>query len=80
MFKKRCSKCDKKIEKGYNFCPYCGKNSKGDYKKEDYGILGRDDFIDGEDMFGLDNSFIEKLFNSTMKMMEKQNRHIFQQK
>ena len=45
MFKKKCSNCNKKIEKSYDFCPYCGKNFKSKYDDEDFGFLGKNDFM-----------------------------------
>ncbi|MFA5258652.1 MAG: zinc ribbon domain-containing protein [Candidatus Pacearchaeota archaeon] len=74
MFGKKCSKCNKKASKGYDFCPFCGNsfkfnNSKED--KEDYGILGRDDFIDGNPFISSSSSTMDKLFDSAFKMAEK---------
>ena len=45
MIKKRCSNCDKKIERSFRFCPWCGKHTKN-IKQEDYGMLGFDDNLD----------------------------------
>jgi len=75
MFKKKCSNCKKKIEKNYDFCPYCGKNL---IKKEDYGLLGKNDFDENNmNLFG--GSLIEKLFNSAINIFEKQIKQISKQ-
>ena len=73
MFKKKCPRCEKKIEKSYDYCPYCGQDL---IKKEDYGLLGRNDFeaINQQNAFG--GSFMEKLFSTAMNMVEKQIREM----
>jgi len=74
MFKKKCPKCEKKIEKSYDFCPYCGMNFKSKYDNEDYGFLGKNDFIneDTNSMLNIGGSFLDKMINNAMKMIEKQ--------
>ena len=76
MFKKKCQHCKSKIEKSYEFCPFCGKELTTPVQhKEDYGILGRNDVE--EFMPGFTASpIIDKLFKSAMKMLEKQMRGI----
>jgi len=78
MFKKRCPKCEKKIEKSYDFCPYCGRNLKSRYDEEDYGFLGKNDFInkDTNSMLNIGGSFLDKMINNAMKMIEKQMQEI----
>lgn len=44
MFKIRCIKCNEKVGKKYDFCPYCGYNLKS--KEEDFGFLGKNDLND----------------------------------
>ena len=85
MFKKKCSKCSKKIEKSYDFCPYCGKNLKSEYEGEDFGFLGKNDFVESEGQGLIGNSFMDKIINkamkelpSIMKSMEKQMNPDFQ--
>jgi hypothetical protein len=80
MFKKKCPHCHEKIQKNYGFCPSCGENLT---KKEDYGILGKNDaeeFI--PDTFG--SPMIDKLFKTAEKMvsnmMEKQMKGISNQR
>jgi len=74
MFKKKCPRCEKKIEKNYDFCPYCGMNFKSRYDDEDYGFLGKNDFInkDTNSMLNIGGSFLDKMINNAMKMIEKQ--------
>ncbi|GEM_PF-3241095 len=49
MFKKNCSQCNRKIDKKFRFCPWCGKSTRP-IKKEDYGILGIDDNLNKQDV------------------------------
>jgi hypothetical protein len=42
MLKKRCYNCEKKIDRSFRFCPWCGKCVKK-IKQEDYGMLGFND-------------------------------------
>jgi HSP20 family molecular chaperone IbpA len=72
MFRKKCPSCAHKIEKGFNFCPYCGESFKRAKEEENYGLLGKDDSLDlvGKEMklpFGMD-----RMLNSLMKQLEKQ--------
>lgn len=76
MFKKKCSKCKNKIEKTYDFCPFCGKNLKSKYDNEDFGFLGKNDFIEDEKIFGIGSGFMDKMINKAMKMIEKQMREM----
>jgi len=76
MFKKKCSKCKNKIEKTYDFCPFCGKNFKSKYDNEDFGFLGKNDFIEDEKTFGIGSGFMDKMINKAMKMIEKQMREM----
>lgn len=73
MFTQNCPKCNKKIKKNFNFCPYCNYNLRSKYESEDYGILGKNDF---EELTNLGNPFLDKVLNSTLKMLEKQMKHI----
>ena len=72
MFKQKCPKCNARIEKKFDFCPYCGANLKSNYDEEDFGFFGKNDFIEssGQGLFG--NSFIDKFMNRAMKMLEQQ--------
>ena len=78
MFKKKCSHCSKKVDKGFDFCPYCGSPTK-DHKKE-YGLLGlNDDMLEGAGFnekpsksFSLMDKLIGTAFNTAIKMVEKE--------
>jgi hypothetical protein len=73
MFKKICKKCRNKINKNYDYCPYCGYNLKESVNKEDYGMLGKTDLF--EDEFFIKNTpMIDRFFGETMKILEKQMR------
>jgi len=85
MFKKKkCSKCNKNIEKKFDFCPYCANPL---YNAEDYGLLGiNDEMTEINDVFknsfansGLGGSFFEKLIGGAMKMIEKEIQEIDKQ-
>lgn len=75
MFSKKCPGCNNKINKNYDFCPCCGNNLRKEYDKEDYGFLGKNDFIEREifpeinDPFN--DSFGDKILNNAFKMAEK---------
>ena len=72
--KKKCSHCSKKIDRGFDFCPYCASPMNGD---EDYGLLGKDDNFDdlNRPIFKTrkeSDGFLDKLFESAFKIVEKQ--------
>jgi len=69
--KKLCKNCEKKIDKNYDFCPYCGKSL------EDWGMLGKNDSLENEPSFnsilrGINGGMLGKMLNSAMKMLEKE--------
>jgi len=71
MFGRKCSRCERKIEKDYLFCPYCGQDfrmERIEKDKRDYGFLGKDDFFMPE--FNISN--FSSIFNSLMKEFDKQ--------
>jgi hypothetical protein len=75
MFNKKCSKCDKKIDKEFEFCPYCGHN----IHKEKYGILGKsDDLNQLDNLFkksfanSQGNSILDKMMSSAIGMIQKE--------
>jgi len=79
MFKKRCPRCARKIDKDFDFCPYCGTDFRFERKMErnrDYGFLGKDDLSDSPNFnaapFNLNNLFGSKLFNSLFQELDKQ--------
>ena len=70
----KCPGCAKKIERKFNFGPYCGLSFKKQKEGEDFGMIGRDDFaqdfMQGSELkmpFGLD-----KVMSSLVKQLEKQ--------
>ena len=76
MFEKKCSKCGRRIEKDFEFCPYCGFNMKREKDGRDYGILGIDD-----DNFNLPNTAsmpfgLDRVFSSLIKQIDKQFRDL----
>ncbi len=76
MFGKKCPKCNNRIKKDFDFCPSCGKELKSKYDTEDYGFLGKNDLIE-ENMFpNFSDSLVDKMFNSAMKLLEKQVRKL----
>jgi HSP20 family molecular chaperone IbpA len=71
--KKKCPKCNSKISKDFDFCPYCGNrfNSLGN---EDWGMLGKNDFLDMNDSFSdlkLPMGF-NTIFNALIKNLDKE--------
>jgi len=72
MFSTKCPKCENKIKKDYKFCPYCNTNLNSRYDQDDYGFLGKNDLADDT---GFADTFMDKMFNSAMKMLEKQMRN-----
>lgn len=74
MFSKKCQHCSSKIDRSYNFCPSCGKNVQTNFEKEDYGILGKSDNV--EEVIPFNDSFIDKIMNNALKIMEKQMKNI----
>ena len=75
--KKTCKKCGKKINSGSNFCSNCGFRMND--SKEDYGMLGKNDFLDErndsfENSFfgGFGGNIMNKMLNNAMKMLDKE--------
>jgi len=72
MFKKKCPSCANKIEKKFNFCPYCGVSFKVRNEREDFGMLGRND-TQGKIQEELKLPFgMNKIMNSLVKQLESQ--------
>lgn len=68
--KKKCSGCGKKGDKKFSYCPWCGNSFETRNEKEDFGILGKEDSFNMNDMklpFGFN-----KIVGSLMKQLEKQ--------
>jgi len=82
MFKKKkCSKCEKKLNDSFSYCPDCGKSTTSN--KEEYGLLGRNDFPEivsqspFDSMFsGFTGNMVGKMLNSAMKSLDKEMRKV----
>ncbi len=72
--KKECKKCGNKVNKKYDFCPYCG--NPIEYEKEDFGMLGKNDIrefdIQNPLFGGITENILSKMLGSAMKMLEKE--------
>lgn len=76
--KKKCRRCGEKVSDSFNYCPYCKNPLKEESDDKDWGILGKNDFIDQEGInlpVGLNS-----LFNSLVKNLNKQMKEFEQQK
>ena len=73
MFSKKCPSCENKIKKDFKYCPFCSSNLNSKYDQEDYGFLGKEDTIDN---INFTDSFMEKMFNSALKILEKQMKNL----
>lgn len=60
--RKKCKRCGRKVKDKDSFCPACGL-SLGNFEKEDWGMLGKSDFISPE----IKMPGFNMLFNSLMK-------------
>ena len=72
MFDKKCPACAKSIKRDFSYCPHCGASFKVGSEKENFGMLGRDDF--GREIqqelrlpFGMG-----KIVNSLVKQLEQE--------
>ena len=68
---KKCSRCRNNVKGDYDFCPFCGSNQKSDKDNEDYGILGKNDFIEENMLPDFGGSMMDKVFDNAFKMAEK---------
>lgn len=74
MLKKKCTNCAKKIERKFDFCPYCGYSFRKQNEEDDFGLIGRDDFVSNAN-FGQEIRMplgLNKIMNSLMKQLEKE--------
>jgi len=84
--KKRCNGCGEKIEKDYNYCPYCKTPLKNAFdEEEDWGLLGKNDLTSPNEVkmpMGLNTLFnsLVKNLNSQMKEFDRENRESKEQK
>lgn len=75
---KRCEVCGSKTSEKHSFCPYCGNNMVELRDKENYGLLGKNDFAElgQEEMmpqgFGVMDKLFSSVINNMMKNLDKQ--------
>lgn len=76
MIKRKCSGCATKIDRKFNYCPWCGQALKTVKEQDDFGLLGREDSVSNmqfnnqgkQDLpFGLG-----KMINSMVKQLERE--------
>jgi len=76
MFGKKCPQCSTSIKKEFEFCPSCGINLTKKYEQEDYGFLGKDDSVNQMPTTPFTETFIDKIFSTAMKLLEKQMKNL----
>jgi|TARA_Y100000310_G_scaffold342053_1_gene443534 hypothetical protein len=79
MFGNKCSNCNTRVRKDFEFCPSCGSDLNSNFEKEDFGFLGRNDSVEEpiQDSFpNFSDSFMDKMFSTAMKMLENQMRNL----
>lgn len=69
MFKTKCPFCERKIERDFYFCPYCGREVKKQKEMEDYGFLGKSD--DLKDLHEAMNLPFQGVINSLVQDLAK---------
>jgi hypothetical protein len=76
MFGKKCSNCNKKVSRSFDFCPYCANPLR---KKEDYGLLGKSDDLNELNGFlnvplknTLGGSFFDNILSSAISLAQKE--------
>ena len=70
MLKKKCRGCAEKVDRKFNYCPYCGASFKVKNKR-DFGMLGSSDSGCVEEEFKLPFG-VEKIMGGLVKQLEKQ--------
>lgn len=75
--KKECKTCGEKISKKHKFCPLCGNPQNKKAKKEDFGMLGKNDEDEFENAYnsmfgGIGGKMMNKMFESAVRMLEKE--------
>ncbi|MDP2924993.1 MAG: hypothetical protein Q8N99_01335 [Nanoarchaeota archaeon] len=70
MFNRKCSRCNNKVNKEFDYCPFCGNNLISESDKTDYGFIGKNDFID-DNSIPINNSPMDKILENAFKMAEK---------
>jgi HSP20 family molecular chaperone IbpA len=75
MFRKKsCPRCERKIKKGYNFCPGCGIDLNSSNER-DYGFLGKEDIDELRLPFGF-NMLLKPLMKEITKQMAEMEREM----
>lgn len=72
MFKKKCKNCGKKVSERYKYCPHCSVQLSSN---QNWGMLGRDDFMPSMDEVRFPRGF-NMIFNSLLKNLDKQFREL----
>ena len=75
MFKKKsCLYCGRKVNNNYDYCPYCGNSVNHKDKNENWGLLGKKDSEQFNEIpFP---SGLNVLFNSLMRNLQKQMKNL----
>ncbi|MBU0958492.1 MAG: zinc ribbon domain-containing protein [Nanoarchaeota archaeon] len=73
--KKKCRKCGEKLNKSFDYCPSCGLKIG---EEEDWGMLGKNDFVPEQDPFsqlfsgGMGGKMFNRMLSGAMKMIERE--------
>jgi len=79
MFGKKCPHCKNKVKKDFEFCPYCSSSLNSKHDEDDFGFLGKNDSMDNlesQSGFSSGDVFLDKVFSSAMKLLEKQMKNL----
>jgi hypothetical protein len=68
---KKCPRCRNKVRGDYEFCPFCGNNITSLNDRDDYGLIGKNDFIEENVFPEFGGSMMDKVFDNAFKMAEK---------
>jgi len=67
---KKCNKCQKKMNRDYEFCPYCGSSTN-----QNWGMLGKEDSLPSfeDELFNsISGGFLGKMVGGMVRMIEKE--------
>lgn len=70
---KKCPSCNEKVDKKFRYCPWCGSSFRSTEEKENFGMLGKDDFIQDiqkEMQKGMALPGLNKVMSSLVKQLE----------
>jgi hypothetical protein len=68
---RKCSACGEKVSKKFGYCPHCGHSFKQEKEKGNFGMLGRDDYVQGREEVKMPFGF-NKLIGMLMKQIDKE--------